>query len=50
LKIAISFTLLGGEDMLSKEDFGLYSPAMRAFKLMDCKIAAGRMLCDSCGL
>jgi hypothetical protein len=36
--------------VLSKEDFGLYSAAVRAFKLVDRKVAASRMLFDNSDL
>jgi hypothetical protein len=45
-----SFTPSCSDYALSKEDFGLYTAAVRAFKLVDRKVAASRMLFDNSDL
>jgi hypothetical protein len=39
-------SLSGGDCLLSEEDFGLHTPAIRAFKLVHRKVAARWMLLD----
>jgi hypothetical protein len=47
LKITIIFTLSDGDDLLSEQNFGLHTPAVHAFKLVNGKVAARWMLLDN---
>jgi hypothetical protein len=40
-------SLSGGDYLLSEDDFGLHTAALSAFKFVDRKIAARRMLFDA---
>ena len=37
----------GGDDLLSEDDFGLHTAALRAFKFVDRKVAASGMSFDT---
>jgi hypothetical protein len=47
LKITIFFAPSDGDNLLSEQNFGLHTPAVRAFKLVDGKVAARWMLLDN---